>query len=190
MDMVLKFAKLCSHNLRVLDVGTGSGCIAVTLAKKLPTALITGVDISEQALEVAEKNSNYHGVANNLRFQKSDLLENVTGAFDVIVANLPYIGEEKYNFVSRETKAFEPHVALFGGPDGLLLYEKLFSQLKLVSYKPNLLIGEFGFLQAEAMSQLLNKFFVQESWRIIKDLASIERVFVVASSPEFLSFYD
>ncbi len=190
VEIILNFAKSSSGNLKILDVGTGSGCIAITLAKKLPTAVVTGIDISEQALEVAQKNCTFHKVDANVCFGVSDLLKNIDSTFDIIVANLPYIGKEKYNFVSKETKDFEPHVALFGGDDGLKLYEELFEQLKSKALRPKLIIGEFGFLQADAVKGMLNKFFIHGSWRIVKDLASIERVFMVASSSEFLSFYD
>lgn len=166
--------------LRILDVGTGCGAIAVALAKRLPHARVTGTDISADALRIAWRNAITHGV--DVEFLQTDLLERIDERFDVVVANLPYIGKKKFNFISQESEQFEPHVALFGGIDGLELYRCFFEQLREKSWKPQLLVGEFGFLQGEAMDQLLNKNFEQQDWRIEKDYASIERIFVVTFS--------
>lgn len=163
--------------LKIMDVGTGSGAIAVALAKNLPKATVVGIDVSEDALIIARKNTEYHGVS--VDFQCGDLLEGVNEPFDVVVANLPYIGEEQYRFVSRETEKYEPSVALFGGSDGLQLYKRFFEQLSQSTWKPRLLLGEFGFAQGEKMTELLNTFFEHEDWRIEKDYALIERIFMV-----------
>lgn len=167
--------------LSVLDVGTGCGNIAVSLAVNCRDLHVTAVDVSAGALEVAKKNAVVHGVSAQVDFLGSDLLENVSGDFDVIVANLPYIGVDKFNFVSREALDYEPHTALFGGYDGLWLYEKLFVQIKEKKMHPGLILGEFGFAQGDAIRKLLSANFGENGWRIEKDLASIERMFVVES---------
>lgn len=179
VEEVIKFADKES-GLRVLDVGTGSGAIAIALAKHLPNATVVATDVSHDAIEVARTNAEKHGV--DVAFHVSDLLEEVKGSFDVIVANLPYIGEEKFRFVSKETEQYEPSVALFGGVDGLELYRRLFRQLTVLDWRPRLLLGEFGFAQADSMREALNNFFEQEDWRIKKDYASIDRVFMVRFS--------
>ncbi len=166
-------------SLKILDVGTGSGAIAVAIAHVLPQVKVVATDVSGDALEVAKRNAVKHEVQDRIRFLESDLLENIDEDFDVIVANLPYIGEERFRFVSKETEQFEPHVALFGGMDGLQLYRKLFEDIHKKGLKPGLLIGEFGFAQAEEMELVLSKFFEQNEWHIEKDYASIERIFVV-----------
>ncbi|HLG25939.1 MAG TPA: peptide chain release factor N(5)-glutamine methyltransferase [Candidatus Gracilibacteria bacterium] len=165
--------------LKILDIGTGSGCIAVALAKNITEARITAVDVSVDALQVAKLNAERHDVADRVSFLESDLLAGVEGVFDVVVANLPYIGEERHRYISREAYEYEPHVALFGGSDGLRLYAALFEQLSRKGWKPKILLGEFGFLQGDEMRELLNKFFTHEQWEIQKDYASIERTFVV-----------
>lgn len=186
VEKVLDFAKKCEAEddiglLSVLDVGTGCGNIAVSLAKNIQDVHVTAVDISAEALEVAKKNALTHGVFSKVDFMVSDLLCNVHGEFDVLVVNLPYIGIEKCNFVSKEAYDYEPHVALFGGTDGLGLYEDLFKQIKEKNMNPALILGEFGFLQAEKMSELLAKYFGFVNFVIEKDLASIERVFMIKS---------
>jgi release factor glutamine methyltransferase len=181
IDEVLAFASRNRFELNIIDVGTGSGCIAVTLAKRLLNAKITAVDISEIALEVARKNASNHNVAGRIAFIHSDLFEKVVGSFDVVVANLPYIGREKFNSITREVLEYEPHVALFGGDDGLRLYEKLFQQMNARKKLPLLFIGEFGFLQGDKIRQLLDQYFGTCSIAILKDYASIERMFMVVS---------
>jgi release factor glutamine methyltransferase len=183
VDLVLEYGKRMGGHLKVLDVGTGCGCIAVAVAKNCQDIEVLGVDISEEALDVAQKNLELNGVQSLVNLKRSDLLTDVDEYFDIIVANLPYIGEEKFNFVSKEAEKYEPHQALFGGTDGLRLYENLFEQIQVKMWKPKLLLGEFGFLQGESMRELLSKYFVQEEWEIRKDLASIERNFVVAFNP-------
>ena len=168
-----------SASLRILDVGTGSGCIAVSLAKNLSAANVTGVDISVDALEVAQKNAQHNGVAARAEFFESDLLSAVEKPFDIIVANLPYIGEKKFNFVSKSARDFEPHVALFGGDDGLSLYSKFFQQLSQKPWRPRLLLGEFGFLQRSELAELFSKFFPQTKITFEQDLAHIDRLFMV-----------
>lgn len=166
---------------RICDVGTGSGCIAVALAKRLPQAQITAVDISADALEVAKKNAKFHGVEDQIEFLKSDLLQEVLDiSFDGVVANLPYIGLTELPLVSRDVADFEPHQALFGGETGLELFEKLFEQLRVMRTKPKWVIGEMGFLQKPALGKMIQKYFdrsVRIEWK--KDLAGLDRVFVV-----------
>ncbi len=184
VEKVLAFSKNYNSEegiLSVLDVGTGCGNIAVSLAVNCRDFHVTAVDVSAGALEVAKKNAVVHGVSAQIDFLVSDLLENVSGDFDVIVANLPYIGEEKFNFVSKEALDYEPHTALFGGYDGLRLYEKLFVQIKEKNLNPQMILGEFGFLQGDLMRELLTVHFGENGWVIEKDLASIERMFVVKS---------
>jgi release factor glutamine methyltransferase len=95
--------------------------------------------------------------------------------FDVIVANLPYIGKSYNNYVSKETQAHEPHVALFGGDDGLELYEKLFEQVEDFKY----LMGEIGFMHREALEKLFKKHFSDSKCEILKDLAGLDRYFII-----------
>jgi release factor glutamine methyltransferase len=178
VEKTIDFCK-CRGKVKILDVGTGSGCIAIALAKHLPEVIISGSDISAEALEVAEFNAKEHGLADRIRFFEADLMDGIDECYDVIVANLPYIGTEKYNFVSAEARDFEPAVALFGGDNGLRLYEKLFSGLSGKSWRPKLLLGEFGFLQGVEMRELLNKYFGGHEIFFIDDYASIERVFMV-----------
>ena len=181
---VLKFLdESCNSSLRILDVGTGSGNIPVAIAASFDMdrdILIDAVDISENALQVAQLNIETHCVEDRVHVFQGDLLEVIDEGeeYDVIVANLPYIGEIENRFVSPETEKYEPNLALFAGVDGLSLYEGMFQEMVDKSLKYGLLIGEFGAGQRESMGKLLEKYF-PERWSIENDLAGIERVFIV-----------
>ncbi len=182
IDFLRDFSDLKSEPLRILDIGTGSGCIAVALAKHLSFAQITATDISTLALEVAHQNAEKHEVTSRINFLQSDLLDGVENDrdhyHDIIVANLPYIGRKRNNFISREAYDHEPHIALFGGDDGLLFYRKLFEQIGVLKRKPRLFLGEFGFLQHEEISRLLKTSLRPKRLEILPDYAKIERIFI------------
>jgi len=168
-----------ADGVRILDVGTGSGNILLSILKELPSARGVGVDVSNEALKMAQKNLLLLQMESQAQLMESFLMEKVEGEFNVVVANLPYIGTETFNFVSDNTFKFEPHVALFGGSDGLELYRQLFQQLNDRKSLPELFLGEFGFGQSEKMQELLTEYFPQCKRQIIQDYAGIDRVFVV-----------
>ncbi len=165
---------------KVLDVGTGSGCIAVAVAKNCEVDFVDAIDVEVGALEVAQENVAQHSVEEKVNVFESDLLMGVSEdmEYDIIVANLPYIGEKNNKYVEDNVLNFEPEKALFAGDNGLDLYEKLFKQIKERGMKPKLIAGEFCFGQGKDVRQLLNKYFEQE-WSIKRDLAGIERIFII-----------
>lgn len=112
---------------KILDLGTGSGCIAVSVKSELPEAKVLAADISKLALKVAEANANRNGV--KISFHKSNLLNDMRGRFDVIVANLPYV-DESWQWLDKEALAFEPARALYAKKGGLALIYKLLAQAK------------------------------------------------------------
>jgi len=115
----------------ICDVGTGSGCIAISLAKHLPSARIYAIDLSKTALEVAKKNAKLHGVAEKIIFLQGNLLLSLPEKVDILVANLPYIPTKSISSLQTEIRDWEPKEALDGGPDGMALYDSLFEQSKL-----------------------------------------------------------
>lgn len=174
----------------IADIGTGSACIAISLTKNLadvfPNVCFLATDISSDALEVARENVSRHGLTRDIHLIQSDLLSEISHIpLDMIVANLPYIGERENRFISEDVERTEPHAALFGGSDGLQLYQRLFEQISALSHPPKYILGEFGFGQADSLRKLLRRFFGQndkEHFRIIPDLAGIERIFVVSQT--------
>jgi release factor glutamine methyltransferase len=140
----------------ILDVGTGSGVIALSLAAKFPEAQIVAVDISEDALTLARENAARLNLSGRVRFLKSNLLENVDGTFDLIVANLPYIATQDRHSLSREV-LHDPHVALFGGAHADELVRELIEQAPARLRPGGTLALEIGIGQGEALFSALTE---------------------------------
>lgn len=128
--------------VEVVDVGTGSGCIAISLAKNIPSAKIYAVDIDPNALDLAKENASTHGVEDKIIFLAGDLLNTLDKKVDIIVANLPYIPTSTIPFLQPEIYAWEPKTALDGGKDGMVLYKRLFNQAKEKLNKSGVLFYE------------------------------------------------
>jgi release factor glutamine methyltransferase len=163
---------------RIVDVGTGSGCIALALAKELPQAEIHATDISPAALEIARANAARLGFDCRIRFHQTDLLHGFTpGTFDLIVSNPPYVGESEEDQVQLEVRKFEPRNAVFAGPTGLEIIERLIPQAHATLKPSGLLIMEMSGTIAEGVKGLL------AGWsdpRVINDLQGIPRVAIAA----------
>jgi release factor glutamine methyltransferase len=164
--------------IRIADIGAGSGCIAVALAKELPAAKIYATDISPAALEVAHRNAARHGVADRISFVECNLLDGVTepAQFDLIVSNPPYIGTRDRESLAREVRDHEPHAALFPGEDGLALYPALITQAAARLAPGGLLVLEIGIGQFESVSDLLDAARGWTRVSAVQDLAGIIRV--------------
>jgi release factor glutamine methyltransferase len=165
--------------VRIVDVGTGSGCIAIALAKQLPEAEITAIDVSAQALEVARGNAKLHQVEKNIRFLESDLLENLPSSFvtDVVVSNPPYIADGEITKLPKEVRDFEPVTALQAGEDGLKVIRRLVIMAKRILSPSGLMALEIGAGQRAAVEE----FFGQQGYEVVevvKDLQGHERVIV------------
>jgi release factor glutamine methyltransferase len=184
------------EKLRVADVGTGSGCLAVALAWELPHAEVFATDISAPALEVARRNAARHKVDDRIHFVQCDLLTglengdtNSFGArhavpasaqresqFDLIVSNPPYVARDELAQLQREVRDHEPHAALFGGPTGVEMYQRLIDQARDLLRDRGILVLELGHDCAEHVRGI---FDAQPGWTkvaITMDLAGIPRV--------------
>lgn len=157
----------------VLDVCTGSGCIALSLKKYLPKSNITAVDISKTALDIANINKERLDV--NVTFLESDLFENIKGQFDIIVSNPPYIKTKEIMSLMDEVKTFEPMLALDGMEDGLFFYHKLLQEGRSYLKKGGRIYFEIGCDQGKAVSSLFLK-YGYKNIKIRKDLAGLDRV--------------
>lgn len=165
--------------LRVADVGTGSGCIAVALARELEDAEIFATDISADALEVARRNAARHGVAERVRFVECNLLDGVgenAGLLDLIVSNPPYVARNEEAQLPREVREHEPHAALFAGPSGAEIYEPLIAQVAKQLRRSGLLVVEIGYGALERVRPLFGDSQMWMDVRITNDLAGIPRV--------------
>lgn len=162
------------QRLRIVDVGTGSGAIAVSLAHSLPLTLVTALDISEAALAVARRNAEVHGVADRMRFLQSDLLGAVAGErFDAVVSNPPYVAEADRESLEPQVRDFEPAVALFGGPSGIEVHERLIPQAHEALNPGGWLLMEMGMGQRKALARLLSGW---DEVSFVDDLQGIPRV--------------
>jgi release factor glutamine methyltransferase len=173
IEAVLPLARALTH-LRIVDVGTGSGCIALVLGKELPHAEVHATDISLDALEIARANAARHQLENHIRFQQSDLLTGFeSGYFDFVVSNPPYVGESEEDQVQIEVRKFEPRNAVFAGPSGLEVIERFIPQTHAVLKSGGWLVMEISGTILEGVKRLLNGW---SNIRITNDLQGIPRV--------------
>jgi release factor glutamine methyltransferase len=160
----------------ILDVGTGSGAIAIALAHELPAAAVTAVDISAEALAVAAENARANGVEGRVVFHQVDLGSLPVGPYDLIVSNPPYIPEGEIRELMPEVCAFEPHLALNGGADGLDCYRRLLPAAATCLKLGGWLLLEVGCGQAPAVQELLAASGNYHEFFAARDLAGIERM--------------
>ena len=185
---------LTGEGLQIADIGTGSGCIAIALAKELPSATIYATDISSAALTVAQRNATHHSVSHRIHFIESNLLERVSiagpqqaahllgkaaphesGSFHLIASNPPYIGRREAATLMREVRDHEPEIALYGGEDGYELYADLIAQAAVHLKPAGILVLELGHHSLPAVQPLLHA----PAWTnvgVTNDLAGIPRV--------------
>jgi release factor glutamine methyltransferase len=162
------------HELRMVDVGTGSGAIALALAKELPTAEIYATDVSPDALEVAQANAARHNLSSRIEFCVADLLAGLPPvAFDFVVSNPPYVGESEEDSVQLEVRKFEPRNAVFAGPTGLEVIERLIPQAREALRPGGWLVFEISGTIADRVRHLLSSWAEVE---IRNDLQGIARV--------------
>jgi release factor glutamine methyltransferase len=160
---------------RVMDLGTGTGCIGLTLMLERPHASLVAVDISPQALLVARQNAERFTLMDRVQFVQSDWCSSVTGRFDVIVSNPPYIPSNIISTLMTDVKDHDPYLALDGGVDGLDPYRKIISQLPQVLAREGWIFFEVGHDQAAQVWALLEQAQFG-NLRTYRDLAGIERV--------------
>jgi release factor glutamine methyltransferase len=163
----------------IIDVGTGSGCIAVTLARELDDAQLIATDISPAALAVARRNAARNGVTERIAFLTGDLLSGVTCKADFIISNPPYIAVHEVPTLPREVRDWEPHTALTDYGDGLQFYRRLLAAAPAHLQPKGHLLFEMGYAQAETIKALVDRTVWREPMAL-RDLQGIERTLVLA----------
>jgi release factor glutamine methyltransferase len=166
-------------SLHVVDVGTGSGCIAVTLARLLPQARVEATDISAEAITVARRNAAQHEVVSRIHFYQGNLLEPIQERPDLIVANLPYIADSEWTLVDDTVKWYEPAVALRGGPDGLEQIRALLAQATTRLAPAGAIFLEVGWQQGQATQAIAQAYFPTAQVQVQADYAGHDRLVVV-----------
>lgn len=170
------------RQIRIADVGTGSGAVAVSLAVHLPGVRVYATDISSDALAVAQENARRHEVDDRIEFLPGDLLAPLSGRVDVVVANLPYIPSERLATLAPEISRHEPKEALDGGPDGLSLIRRLLAQAPESLQRGGDVLLEMDPEQMNAASAAARSSLPSAQLRRLKDLTGRERVLGIHSS--------
>lgn len=166
-----------TDSYRILDVGTGSGCIAICLAKSVDSVIVDAIDISPEALKIAKKNASCNNVQDKINFINIDFLNSELKCphhYDIIISNPPYIPSKDMDDLMDSVKNYEPHIALDGGKDGIVFYRALVGRAKNLLAVGGILIVECGFNQEQQVLDL----FYQNNFKalILKDLSGISRV--------------
>ena len=174
IEEVLNVYKNKNLKLKILDIGTGSGCIAISLAKEFKNASITAIDISKEALEVAEKNLKIHNCENQIQLKMIDF-KNINSKFDLIVSNPPYLTNNQFNNTDPEVKNFEPKLALVGGDDGLKFYREYSNNLQNLMNKNAIFVCEIGINQRQNCEEIFQNSGLYLN-KIVSDLQGIERI--------------
>ena len=159
----------------VLELGTGSGAIAITLACEWKEVHVTAVDISEDALLLAKLNAEKFNVQNKIHFLKSDWYDNVKGLFDLIISNPPYIGLAEQDELSAEVIKYDPEIALFAGRDGLEAYRRIIPSLSKFLNPDGLVVLETGASQGIKVKNMMNLAGFIDA-KIVKDLSGKDRL--------------
>lgn len=175
VDKVIEYCKIRKNTSVIADVGTGSGCIAVTLKKYLPTTQVLASDISATALTIAKQNARQHHTA--ITFFRSNLLQaaprKYLGKLDIIVSNLPYLTKTEAN---KKNLAFEPQIALTAGDSAIKLMAQLITQSALYLKPHGVIFLEIGYRQAKSVRKLCHQTFPTATVRIYQDLGGFDRV--------------
>lgn len=183
VESAVKTVKSADSQTTIVDLCTGSGCIAISLAKELGDTRIFAVDTSSRALAIARGNARKHGVSDRIRFLEGDLFEplgelDLRDRVDVITANPPYIRSDDLSQLQPEVRDYEPEIALKAGPDGTEVQHRIIENASGFLKKNRVLIMEMGMGQAQALKTIAEKTGSYAAIRILKDLAGIERVII------------
>ena len=163
---------------RVLDIGTGTGAIILSLLAERHQWKGVATDISKDALELAQINANMHGLENRVEFLNTNWVDGVTGEFDIVVSNPPYIPSHVIPTLDTDVKDYDPHLALDGGHDGLEPYRIIFAALPNLLKQGGVFAFEFGIGQAKEILEIAQNSSYFTELAIIKDLSDIERVII------------
>ena len=173
----LILAENSEENLKVLDIGTGSGAIALALAKNRAAWSVTAADISQEALDLASENAKVQKL--NIFFKKSDCFAEISEKYDIIVSNPPYISREDESEVGLNVFNSEPHLALFADEDGLAIYRRIAEDTKAYLKDGGKIYLEIGYKQGQSVPELFRKYLPEKRVRTLKDQFGQDRMVVV-----------
>ena len=179
VDMVITKAKLLKKNeITIVDVGTGSGAIAVSLAVNIPNSSVIAVDLSKSALEMADENRRAHGMYSRVKLRLGNLLDPVTDNIDILVSNPPYIRKDRLSFLQDEVLK-EPLMALDGGEDGLTLIKELLSQARHKMASTSVILFEIDSDQGAEAAKISKSYFPLGEVTVLRDLNNDDRAVLI-----------
>ncbi len=178
----LNEAKKCSPEINIIDLCTGSGCIAISMAHELPESKVYAIDISANALEVARENAKRHGVDERITFCEGDLFNPIEslglkGKIDLFLSNPPYVSKKMMEELQPEIDLYEPVLAVAGGEDGFDYYRKIIPEAALYIKPGGFFFLEIGYGQTDGTMSLIEQAKVYKDIEVMKDFADIDRVF-------------
>ena len=176
IEAVEKYFQNKKQKIKIIDIGTGSGCLAVSLAMEYKNSMITATDISKPALDVAKKNSKKFNACEQIMFKCCDWYETKEN-FDVVVTNPPYLTNNEYNNLSKEIKLYEPKIALIGGKDGLSCFREIAYKIRKITHLNSLCFVEIGYNQKDKCIKIFEEFDMYCT-DIILDYQNYERILV------------
>ncbi|MBB45550.1 MAG: protein-(glutamine-N5) methyltransferase, release factor-specific [Rhodospirillaceae bacterium] len=184
IESILKTFPDKAANLKFIDFGTGTGCLLLSALNEFPNSSGVGVDISKKCIQLAQENAALNGLSQRAVFIESDWGGEVTGKFDIIIANPPYIQSNTIPTLDPEVKNFDPHIALNGGQDGLSCYRKLAPQFVEVLKKGGLVFLEIGYNQRKSVSDIM-EYSGLKCLHINQDLGNRDRCLVLAHRHQY-----
>ena len=179
IETAMTTSRTFSSPVHIVDAGTGSGCLAITLALELPSVKFIATDISSAALTVARQNARRHNVSDRIQFMQTNFLENCTSGIDIIVSNPPYIQKSDMDILPPEVRNYEPSAALFGGHDGLDCFRVLFAQAETRLINGGWIIVEFGLDQEHDIYRLASRHQNLSFIETKPDLQGIPRIAIL-----------
>jgi release factor glutamine methyltransferase len=175
IELALKYYKDKEPPKTILDLGTGTGCLLLTLLSEFKGARGVGIDISEEALKIANQNAEALNLTDRVSFSQGEWAESITDTFDLVISNPPYIASDVIPNLEKEVKIHDPILALDGGFDGLQAYEDIFSDLSRILKDDGMALFEIGFDQGDEMMRLSKKYEIRIG-NVHPDLAGNPRV--------------
>lgn len=168
--------KTFTNNISILDIGTGSGCIPITLKKIFPESNITAIDISNEALDLAKENAKLNNV--DINYIQSDIFSNIKDKYDCIISNPPYLKEDDY--IMDIVKNNEPNIALYADNNGLYFYEEILKNANKYLNKKSIIAFEIGETQGQDVMNIAKKYFPNSNIKLDRDLQKLDRfIFII-----------
>lgn len=181
VDDAIKLINKKMKNPKIIEVGTGSGVIAITLKKHIKNSVITATDISKKALAIARKNTK--NKKQDIKFVKTNLFDGIKGKYDVLISNPPYIDYKDIN-IDENVKKYEPHLALFAPNEGIYFYEEMLKKSKYLLNKKNIILFEIGYNQKEILTKIVNKYYPASIIITKQDYNNYDRIMIILNNIE------